>query len=87
MRVQDVPRRRGRERLPAADDERLSFDVEVLYAAQRRGYRIVEVPINWYYKDNTRIHPIRDSINMFAEVFKIRRNGLRGMYNRSDHDA
>lgn len=64
-----------------------SFDVEVLYAAQRRGYRIVEVPINWYYKDNTRIHPIRDSINMFAEVFKIRRNGLRGMYNRSDHDA
>ena len=64
-----------------------SFDVEVLYAAQRRGYRIVEVPINWYYKDNTRIHPIRDSIDMFAEVFKIRRNGLRGMYNRSDHDA
>ncbi len=64
-----------------------SFDVEVLYAAQRRGYRIVEVPINWYYKDNTRIHPIRDSINMFAEVFKIRRNGLRGMYSRSDHDA
>jgi len=64
-----------------------SFDVEVLYAAQRRGYRIVEVPINWYYKDNTRIHPIRDSIDMFAEVFKIRRNGLRGMYNRSNHDA
>ncbi len=64
-----------------------SFDVEVLYAAQRRGYKIVEVPINWYYKDNTRIHPIHDSIDMFVEVFKIRRNGLRGMYSRSKHGA
>jgi len=64
-----------------------SFDVEVLYAAQRRGYTIVEVPINWYYKDNTRIHPIHDSIDMFVEVFKIRRNGLRGMYSRSKNGA
>ena len=59
-----------------------SFDVEILYAARRWGYTIVEVPINWYYKDNTRIHPIRDSLDMFAEVFKIRRNGQRGLYQR-----
>jgi dolichyl-phosphate beta-glucosyltransferase len=61
-----------------------SFDVEVLYAAQQRGYRIVEVPIHWYYKSNTRIHPIQDSIEMFLEVLKIRRNGRRGMYARHD---
>ena len=36
-----------------------SFDVEILYAAQKRGYHIVEVPIHWYYKANTRIHPMR----------------------------
>jgi dolichyl-phosphate beta-glucosyltransferase len=59
-----------------------SFDVEILYAARRWGYTIVEVPINWYYKNNTRIHPIRDSLDMFAEVFKIRRNGQRGLYKR-----
>jgi dolichyl-phosphate beta-glucosyltransferase len=59
-----------------------SFDVEILYAALRWGYTIVEVPIHWYYKDNTRIHPIRDSLDMFAEVFKIRRNGQRGLYKR-----
>lgn len=64
-----------------------SFDVEILYAAQRWGYRIVEVPINWYYKENTRIHPVRDSIDMFLEVFKIRRNGRRGLYTPPDHDA
>ncbi len=60
-----------------------SFDVEVLYAARQRGYSIVEVPINWYYKANTRIEPVRDSIDMFIEVFKIRRNGRRGMYRRT----
>ncbi|MCD4687553.1 MAG: glycosyltransferase family 2 protein, partial [Anaerolineae bacterium] len=59
-----------------------SFDVEILYAARQRGFGIVEVPINWYYKANTRIHPIRDSINMFVEVFKIRRKGKSGIYQR-----
>lgn len=58
-----------------------SFDVEILHAAQRRGWRIVEVPIHWYYKANTRIHPIRDSVAMFVEVLKIRLNALRGFYN------
>ncbi len=63
-----------------------SFDVEVLYAAQKRGYQIVEVPIHWYYKANTRIHPISDSIDMFLEVIKIRRKGRRGLYTRPrDH--
>lgn len=62
-----------------------SFDVEVLYAAQKRGYQIIEVPINWYYKANTRIHPINDSIDMFLEVIKIRRKGRRGLYTRP-HD-
>ena len=58
-----------------------SFDVEVLHVAYQRGYRIVEVPIHWYYKANTRIHPIRDSIDMLREVLKIRLNSLRGRYD------
>jgi len=58
-----------------------SFDVEILYAARRWGYRIVEVPIDWYYSDRTRINPLRDSLDMFIEVLKIRRNGLRGFYD------
>ena len=59
-----------------------SFDVEILYAARQRGWRIVEVPIHWYYKANTRISPLRDSLDMFVEVLKIRRNGRRGLYAR-----
>jgi dolichyl-phosphate beta-glucosyltransferase len=63
-----------------------SFDVEILYAARSWGYRIVEVPIHWYYKSNTRIHPVGDSIDMFVEVFRIRRNGRRGLYEPRKDD-
>jgi len=63
-----------------------AFDVEILHAAQRRGYRLVEVPINWYYGEGSRVSPIRDSLNMIVEVLRIRRNGHAGMYDRQ-HEA
>jgi dolichyl-phosphate beta-glucosyltransferase len=58
-----------------------AFDVEVLHAALRRGYRLVEVPINWYYGEESRVSPIRDSIDMLIEVMRIRRNGRAGLYD------
>jgi dolichyl-phosphate beta-glucosyltransferase len=33
------------------------FDVEVIYLARRRGYRIVVVPIRWADKRGSRMHP------------------------------
>jgi dolichyl-phosphate beta-glucosyltransferase len=59
-----------------------SFDVELLHIAQRRGYKIVDVPITWYYKDNSKIKPIRDSYRMFRDVLMIRLNSLRGKYKK-----
>ncbi|HEC21466.1 MAG TPA: glycosyltransferase family 2 protein [Chloroflexi bacterium] len=58
------------------------FDVEVLFIARRLGYRLVEVPITWYYRPQSRINPLRDSINMFLEVMRVRLNGWRGLYDR-----
>lgn len=59
-----------------------AFDVEVLYIAKRREYRIKEVPINWYFGQDSRVSPMSDSVKMFNEVLKIRRNGRRGQYDR-----
>ena len=58
-----------------------AFDVELLFIAQRKGYKIIEVPIDWYYRANSRISPIRDAIDMFREVLRIRLNGRRGYYD------
>lgn len=59
-----------------------AFDVELLFIAQRRGYKIIEVPITWIYKDHSKIKPVNDSINMVLETIKIRRNGWRGVYDQ-----
>lgn len=57
-----------------------TFDVEVLYIALQRGYRVAEVPIDWYYFPGSSIHPFRDSFSMFIDLFRIRSNWRRGLY-------
>jgi dolichyl-phosphate beta-glucosyltransferase len=57
-----------------------SFDVEILFLAQRRGYRIVEVPIPWYYNPDSHISVAKDSLQMAIDIFKIR---FRDRQNRA----
>lgn len=57
-----------------------SFDVELLYAARRRGLRIVELDIPWYFNPDSKVHVLRDSWRMFWDLLSIRWNGLRGRY-------
>lgn len=64
-----------------------TFDVEILFVALRRGWRIVEVPIPWTYHAGSRLSVIRDSVAMFFDLFRIRFNGLRGAYDRHPSPA
>ncbi len=59
----------------------MSFDVEALFIARQRGYRIVEVPIDWYYRSESRVHPILDPLRMLRDILVIRRNWAQGRYN------
>ena len=61
-----------------------AFDVELLFIAQRRGYRIIEIPITWIYKNHSKIKPFHDSINMLLETLKIRRSGWQGVYDQEE---
>lgn len=60
-----------------------SFDVELLYIARQRGYKIVELPIPWYFNPESKINVLRDSLRMATDLLQIRLNGLRGVYNPS----
>jgi dolichyl-phosphate beta-glucosyltransferase len=60
-----------------------SFDVEALFIALRRGYRVVAVPVDWYFDAESRINPIPDTWRMLRDVLKIRLNGWRGVYART----
>ncbi len=57
------------------------FDVEILHIAGLHGLRMVEVPVHWYYGQNSRIRPIQNTISMVTELLRIRLNGRRGYYD------
>lgn len=69
--------------LPSQTIDGWAFDVELLFIALRRGYRVVEIPVVWYYGENSRISPVRDTINMIREVLRIRYNGWTGRYDQA----
>ena len=56
------------------------FDVELLYLAQKIGYKIKEVDVNWLYVETRRVSPITDSISGFFDLLKIKMNDIKGRY-------
>lgn len=57
-----------------------SFDVEVLVMARRRGYRVAEVPVNWTHQPGSKVRLTVDSLQMAADLFRIRAHCLKGEY-------
>jgi glycosyltransferase involved in cell wall biosynthesis len=57
-----------------------SFDIELLYLARRRRYRVREIPIHWYYHPETKVSAVRDALRMIGDIFRIHANALRGRY-------
>jgi dolichyl-phosphate beta-glucosyltransferase len=58
-----------------------AFDVELLYIARHHGYKIIEIPIHWYFNADSKISVFRDSLRMFLDLLLIRRNARRGLYD------
>ncbi len=58
-----------------------SFDIELLFIARRHGYRIIEIPINWYYRSESKVNALRDAVRMIEDIFQIHRNARRGIYD------
>jgi dolichyl-phosphate beta-glucosyltransferase len=56
------------------------FDVELLYLAQKKGYKIKEVPVDWLYVESRRVNPIKDSIGGLLDLIRIKFNDIRGRY-------
>lgn len=52
------------------------FDVEIILRAQRAGYRIKEFPIEWTCDLDSRLHPVRNSVELFREMMIIRRRHI-----------
>lgn len=57
-----------------------ALDLELLYIARRRGYRIAEVPVNWCDQPGSKVRPWRDGFVMLRELMAIREREARGLY-------
>ena len=60
--------------------ERWGFDPEIVFLAQRLGFRVEEVAVKWAHQENTKINPIKDGLRMFTELLTIRWYALTGRY-------
>lgn len=61
-----------------------AFDVELLYMAQKFGYKIAEVKVQWQDEDTSTTKErkfVKESIDMLMQVLRVRVNSFKGKYN------
>jgi len=61
-----------------------AFDVELLFIAQKRGYKIAEVPVKWKDKDIAKGKQrkfLKESWAMLKEILRVKINDLKGLYD------
>ena len=56
------------------------FDVELVYLACTRGYRIARFPVTLSHRHESRVRLVRDSLRLFGDLWRVRRNDARGVY-------
>jgi len=58
-----------------------AFDVELLFIAQKKGYKIAEVVVNWEDKDvGKKKKYFKESKEMLTEILRVKLNDLKGKY-------
>jgi dolichyl-phosphate beta-glucosyltransferase len=66
--------------LPVLTIERWGFDVELIVAARRRGYRVKELPITWRNNFASTV-PATAYLQVLGEVWRVRNQRAAGRYN------
>jgi len=55
-----------------------AYDVELIWLARRRGYRVAEVGVVWINSPDSRVDPVRSSLAMLRDVLLMRFRHRRG---------
>lgn len=58
------------------------FDTEYLSIAQKYKLKTIEVPVEWYDDDASKVDPLKDSLKSFAEMFTVMGNLIAGKYSK-----
>jgi len=52
--------------------DRYAYDVELIWLAQRLGYRVIEVGVEWRNDPASRVHVLRDGLHMLLDLVRFR---------------
>jgi dolichyl-phosphate beta-glucosyltransferase len=74
----------GQDLFSVSTKNGFAFDVEVLYIAKLRGYKLKEISINWTTVTGSKVNVIVDSIKMLFDVLSIKFGAMTGRYQRID---
>jgi glycosyltransferase involved in cell wall biosynthesis len=61
--------------------EGFGFDPEILFIAQKQGWRLLEMPVRWNHVEGSSVTLFGTTIKVLVEVSAIRWNDLLGRYN------
>lgn len=61
---------------PLVEDNAWFFDTELLLLAERRGYRIKEIPVTWVEDPDTRVKVIQTALDDLRGLWRLRRRGV-----------
>lgn len=59
------------------------FDIELLYVSKLLGYKIAEVPVDWFYQETRNVNPLKDSVESLFDLVRIKINSLIGKYQQT----
>lgn len=58
----------------------IGFDIELIFLAKKKGLKIKEIPIVWYFDADSRMKLFKDSLNALVEIWKIKLSWWKGEY-------
>lgn len=58
----------------------IGFDIELIFLARKKGMKIKEVPIKWYFDADSRMRLMKDSMHALVEIWQIKQGWWKGYY-------
>jgi glycosyltransferase involved in cell wall biosynthesis len=72
-----LSRQAARDLLPRVENDEWFFDTELLLLADKRGYRITQIPVHWVDDPDSRVNVTKTAIEDLKGLWRLKRTGLR----------
>ncbi len=67
--------------VPNVQDQGWFFDTEIMVLAEKRGYRIADIPVTWIEDDDSRVKIVKTAWDDIKGVFRVRLTLWREMFS------